>query len=982
MWETGYRVGYNSCPAFQLVKRRISTRHVRRLPPKRHRPRDVTVPYTFSLGGSFEADVAPVLSLKCVRCHHPENLKGGLDLTTRAQAIRGGDQGTSLVPGKPFQSPLYVRCISKPNEKPEMPESGEPLTETEANALRDWITDGAQWPESIVLKNGARGDGEFWAFLEIRGGEGNDRRDAYPTGIDGFVDAKLRELGLERNEPAEPRTLIRRMTYDLTGLPPTPEEVERFVHAAERDREAAIEALIDRLLESPHYGEHWGRHWLDVIRFGESRGYERNEIITNLWPFRDYIIRSFNADKPFDQLIVEHLAGDVIGKDQPEIEIGSAFLVAGPYDDVGNQDAMAAAQIRADQMDEMIRATSEAFMGLTLGCARCHDHKFDPITTQDYYALFATFAGTKHGPREVATAAEREQRKSRLEPLQSSRKDAVAEKEKLEAEINDRAKQAEAELATTWQRPRVSRYGTEERFPPVTAQHVRMRVFGTDTKDPNQRQFKLDEFEVWTDESNPRNVACARNGGTATGTSKAAQDFAGAYSVELVIDEKFGERWHPNVSELVVHFAKPESINRIFFSSDRLKGLGEDHSLTTFVGDYRIEVSLDEKTWTEVAHSFDRVPPSDPRKLSRLREAVITPHDTEILAKLNKEIQRLDRAIAQIPTLPVWWVGNHESAPGPFAIYQGGNPQRRGEEIWPASLSVLKRLPSAYQLDATHDEGARRLALARWLTAPDHPLTSRVIANRVWHYHFGRGIVATPSDFGFMGARPTHPELLDWLARYLQDHQWHLKSLHRLIMSSKTYQQSSHWREAAAKLDGDSQWLWRFPPRRFQAEEIRDTMLAVSGQLNTQMGGPGFKLYEYQQDNVATYVPLDHPGRETYRRSVYHHNARAARVDVLTDFDCPDPAFAEPRRAATITPVQALTMMNHPFVIDMATAFAKRLENDTSDPHTRIERAFLLAYGRKPTDTEVKQGMQIAADVGLRALTRAIFNSSELITLD
>jgi hypothetical protein len=777
------------------------------------------------------------------------------------------------------------------------------------------------------------------------------------------------------------------VTYDLHGLPPTVESVteweeklkaesRKLEEASTRDS-AAFSSLLSALLSSPHYGEHWGRHWLHVIRFGESRGYERNEIITNLWPVRDYIIRSFNEDKSFDRLVLEHLAGDVIGKDVPDVEIGSAFLVAGPYDDVGNQDPVAAAQIRSDQMDEMIRATGEAFLGLTIGCARCHDHKFDPLLAKNYYALYATFAGTFHGARDVATASARAERQAKLAPLEAKRAELSKAKATLEKSLADRANEREVEAAKGWTRPRLSRYGTEERFEPVEAKFVRLLGEGTDIDDEKSKSFRIDEFEVWTDEAEPRNVALASNGSKATGASRDAKDFAAAYGASLTIDGKFGERWIAAGNELVIELAKPQRIGRVFFSSDRPKALAEDYGLTVFVGDYRIEVSADGQTWREVANSADRLPPCKLRKRDRLLKLVTTTEDREQLAKLDRELKRTDAQIAAVPLLPLWWVGSHRAAPGPFQVFVGGNPQRKGDAVQPASLSVLNSTPSHYQLDEKQDEAARRVALAKWITAPDNPLTARVLVNRIWHYHFGKGIVDTPSDFGYMGSRPTHPELLDWLAAELIRGGWKLKPIHRLIMSSATYRQSSTWREDAARKDGDSRLLWGFPPRRLSAEEVRDTLLSVADKLNPRMGGPGFKLYEYQQDNVATYVPLDVHGPDTFRRSVYHHNARAARVDLMTDFDCPDPASAEPRRASTVTPLQALTLMNHRFSLDMTVAFVERLQRESKEPADQVRRAFQIAYSREPIEAELKAALQLIETHGLRAFCRAVLNSNE-----
>jgi hypothetical protein len=467
-------------------------------------------------------------------------------------------------------------------------------------------------------------------------------------------------------------------------------------------------------------------------------------VIDNLWPFRDYIIKAINEDRPFDQLVQEHLAADVVAKDQPERQIGTAFLVCGPYDNVGNSDAVQAAIIRANHLDEMVRATSEAFLGLTFGCARCHDHKFDPITQADYTAWTAIFTGVRHGDR-IPTA----------------------------------------------------------------------KVPG----------------------------------------------------------------W-PN------------------------------------------------KIWNGT----------------------------------------LDANSAKIPT----------------QIFLGGDPQKKGPTVPIASPAIFKSMKSAYALPASSTESERRVTLAKWIVASDNPLTSRVLVNRLWHYHFGTGLVDSPSDYGWMGSKPSHPELLDWLASQLLNEGWKWKPIHKLIVMSQAYRQSSEWNANAAKVDADSRLLWRFPPRRLSGEEVRDTMLTLAGQLDhdKERGGPGFRLYKYVQDNVATYIPLDSHGPETFRRAVYHQNARAARVDVLSDFDCPDPAAAAPRRATTTTPLQALALLNHKFVHDMSQRVVARLEREAGDKvDSRVNRLFALAYNRTPTPVELQSATALVEKHGLRPLVLAIMNSSELLYL-
>jgi hypothetical protein len=328
-------------------------------------------------------------------------------------------------------------------------------------------------------------------------------------------------------------------------------------------------------------------------------------------------------------------------------------------------------------------------------------------------------------------------------------------------------------------------------------------------------------------------------------------------------------------------------------------------------------------------------------------------------------------------------VGQFRQADGPFHVFRGGDPQKKGDEVTPHSPALLSEVFEGYQLPSNSPEARRRLALAEWIVDQRNPLTPRVLANRLWHYHFGTGIVDTPSDFGYMGGRPTHPELLDWLARQVHRHGWRLKPLHRLVVTSQTYRQTSVGRSAAVRIDADSRYLWRFPPRRLSSEELRDSMLAVAGQLNTNMGGPGFRLYRYLQDNVATYLPLDEHGSETYRRAVYHQNARASLVDLMTEFDGPDCAFAAPRRASTTTPLQALTLLNHRFTLDMAERLSERLKAEAG-PTTdgQVQRAFQLACARPPVAEEVDAATRLVDAHGLPAFCRALLNSNEFLYLD
>ncbi len=923
----------------------------------------------------FDRQLKPVFEAKCLRCHNPNISKSELSLADLSKLTSG--ENAILVPGEPAQSLLLTAVTPESaGERPYMPEDGEPLTADEVQLLRQWITEGAKWPEGLVLREASKSDKSWWAYQKLKTPE--------LKSIDAYVDRKLAAVGLKRNERADRRTLIRRATYDLIGLPPTPEEVDAFVQDESPD---AFAKVVDRLLASPHYGERWGRHWLDVVRFGESNGFERNFLITNLWPFRDYVIKSINDDKPFDQFIREHIAGDIIGKGDPDVAIGSAFLVAGPYDDVGNQDAAAAAQIRANTLDEIINATSSAFLGMTVGCARCHDHKFDPILQRDYYQLYATFAGVRHGAATIETSEQATSRNKNLKPLNAQK--ALLDKQiaDVDAAVLARANAKIAEYQARWTRSKVDRTGTEDKFKPVVAKFVRFTSEAGDAN-PRDRNFNLDEFEVWSSGANPRNVALSANGGKATGRARRIEDFDGAYSPELVIDGKSGARFLSISPTLTIELAQRTKIDRVVFSSARGERIPQ-HSLFRFVADYRIEVSTDGKAWQEVASGRNRKPVNNGHRRHRFLTQEITPDERKQQAKLRRELNKVKTEIAKHPAPAPVWIGSRSAndAKGPFHVFVGGNPQRKGGVVTSASLSTLSEVTPTHELGAEVNESGRRKTMADWITLPENPLTPRVLANRMWHYHFGTGIVDTPNDFGYMGGRPTHPELLDFLATTLQENGWRLKPMHRMIMLSQAYQQSSTYEAGAAKVDGDSRLLWRFPPRRLSAEEIRDTMLTVAGKLNNKMGGPGFRLYKYMQDNVSTYEPLDAHGPETYRRAVYHHNARASIVDLMTEYDQPDCAFSSPRRAQTTTPLQALTMLNHKFTLDMADALAARVEQSepkgvSSRAESQVDELFRLTLQRSPADEERRQLSAAIKQTNLRAVCRAVLNSSELIYVD
>ncbi len=919
----------------------------------------------------FEQKIRPALAEHCYECHSAKakKLKGGLALDSKSGWQKGGDSGTPvIVPGKPDEG-LFLRYVRHLEPDMEMPPKKPKLPDALIADFATWIKAGAVDPRDQATVEVKRADKSWWSLQPLA-------KDFKHADIDGFIDAKLAEQKLARRAPAKPQALIRRLSYDLTGLPPTQAEVDAFVAAHQADARQATETLVDRLLASPRYGEHWGRHWLDVVRFGESNGFERNFIIDDLYPFRDYVIRSLNDDKPFDQFMREHLAGDVLGKFDPAVEVGSAFLVAGPYDDVGNQDAVAQKVIRSATLDDMVTATGSAFLGLTINCARCHHHKFDPIPTEDYYRVRAAFEGVVHGRRPLATKEQTQAFNAAMGPLNKERAQVVAEQETLTKAVETKAK---ALLASRkYPRPKADTLLTEESIPPTEARFVKLTMSATSANPKSGVGGRISEFEIWTAEPTPRNVALASSGSKAEGAKGAtAEDFPTAYSAALAIDGDEGAQWFiGSPAELVITLPRVETIGRLAYRTAKGRLL-RDNTQGATPCEYEMFVSLDGKDWKKVADSFDREPWSPAHAFERVRKEVTTPAEAKQLGALARRLADVDGRIAAVPKLPAAWIGTHQPKPAPTFVEKGGDPTKPAAQVVPSSLAVLDLVTKPYALKPESGEGERRVALAEWITR-DNPITARVLANRLWHYHFGTGLVDTPSDFGFMGSKPTHPELLEFLARRLVKHGWKLKAVHREIVLSQTYLQSADFDETAARVDKDARLLWRFPPRRLRAEEIRDTMLATAGQLKLEpMGGPGFRLYRYLVNNVSTYIPLDAPGPETYRRSVYHQNARASVVDVLSDFDLPDIAFAAPKRANTTSPLQALTLLNNGFTLDMAKAFAARL--DGSDP---IAQAYSLALQRAPTATERAAAAKLLAQHGKPAFCRALLNSSALIFVE
>ncbi len=898
----------------------------------------------------FRRDVQPILTGKCLACHASDKKKGGLDLSRRALALTGGERGEAIVAGKPDES-LLLELLSDGQMPPK-----NPLKPEQVAAFRSWIEAGAPYESEPLTARRAGPD--WWSLQPIRRPEvpSPSQPGWVRNPIDAFILAKLDEHGLKPSSEVDRATYIRRVTFDLTGLPPTPEQIRAFVNDASPD---AYETLVDALLASPRYGERWGRHWLDVVRFAESHGYETNQLRPNAWPYRDYVIRAFNEDTPFARFVEEQLAGDARTGGDWLTEAATGFLVGGTHDVVGNQTIEGMRQQRADDLDDIITATGTAFLGLTVNCARCHDHKFDPIGQEDYYGLQAVFAGVQHADREVP-APDAERRREAAAALRS-------ELARIDRELDTLEPLARADLGAPG-RPGVNPRRNVDRFEPVAARFVRFTVQATN----NGIEPCIDELEIWSSGGEPRNVALAEGGAKPSASSTYPN--SDIHRLEHINDGQYGNSrsWIsavPGKGWVGIELPETTVIDRIVWGRDR-----EERYQDRVPTEYYIEVATEPGQWRVVASSADRAAFQAEAMSNELAAQSTEP--TERRRRLLDQRKALGERLAELsPTMRVY--AGTFSAPGPTHLLTRGDPMQQGKEVPP---SALRALGPRLVLETDTPERERRLALARWIADPTNPLPARVMVNRLWHYHFGQGIVNTPSDFGFNGDRPSHPELLDWLASEFLAGGGRLKPIHRLIVLSSTYRQSSRMVEHAMTVDQENRLLWRMNPRRLEAEAIRDAMLWVSGALDLRMGGPGYNLWEKNTNYVVVFTPKNKLGPDEFRRMVYQFKPRSQQDPTFGAFDCPDGGLVAPRRNVSTTALQSLNLLNSRFVIDQAARFAERLRQEAGeDVRAQVRSAFALAFGREPTPVELEKAAELIREHGASSLCRALFNANEFL---
>ena len=861
----------------------------------------------------FDRDVRPLFAERCVRCHGGERTSAGFDITT-GESFR---KAAVVVTGDPEASKLYQHVASG-----KMPLGGPRLNVVEVSLIGDWIRGGALWGSDLAVSKKKT----WWAFVPPVKTAGS---------IDSFLLAKLNAKGLAYSPQASERDLIRRLYFGLTGLPPS-----------EADYRRTYAETVEKLLASPEYGERWARYWLDVVRFGETDGGEHNFERFHAWRYRDYVIDAFNTDKPYTQFVREQITGDLLAPKDPRMVAATGFLVAGPWDSVSselNKDELMKKTARMDELDDMVTTTFHSFQALTVNCARCHDHKFDPIPTKDYYSLTSVFGGVGFGTREVITDEAKREYEAAAKPLQAELARVQKVLDGIEAPVRTRMMREryqaldERRRAEKYRVP-LSPFFNRNVFSPVTARHFRLVITGHTGKLP-----KIDLLEL-----KPAGLM--------------VRDFTGASGAPVIL---------PIPSD------GPATVSEMVWSADRVTGKS-DGSIRV----YSLDVSDDGVNWRAVASSLDHVS-SNELELPSVSEpelvAALPMEERERRTALLTERDTWKKKLDAIPPPAMVYAAKPHPVE-PAYLLERGSVAKAKEEVFPGALSAAGHRPASFGLDASASDADRRNALADWIADGKNPLTARVIVNRVWYLHFGNGIVNTPSDFGLMGDRPSHPELLDWLAVSFMENGWSLKWLQRQIVSSRAYRQASAINEKAFGIDADNRLLWRMPLRRMDAESLRDSMLAVTGSLNPERGGPSYLLQKKGGGGSYIYDALDNDGPSVWRRAIYRFVVRGGGRIFMDSFDCPDPSVATPQRSNSNTPVQALTLLNNSFVMRQSERMAERLRLEAgAGLSAQVTRAYSLLYGREPAEKELSAGTAFIERHSLAAYARVLFNTNEFV---
>ncbi|WP_165251361.1 PSD1 and planctomycete cytochrome C domain-containing protein [Paludisphaera soli] len=941
----------------------------------------------------FARDVAPLLERSCQRCHGPKKHQGGLVLHDRDRAMTGGDGGEVIIPGDSAESRLIQAVARTDAESPMPPDgSGDPLTPEEVGVLRAWIDQGAKWAAETAA---ASVTSDHWSFQAPKVPPIPDAKhaDRARNPIDRFILARLDQEGLEPAPEADRRTLIRRLSLDLIGLPPTIEEVDAFLAD---DRPDAYERLVDRLLASPHYGEQWARHWLDRARYADTNGYEKDRE-RSIWPYRDWVVRALNADMPFDRFTVEQIAGDLLPNPTADQLTATGFHRNTMINEEGGIDVE---EYRFASVVDRVATTGSTWLGLTIQCAQCHTHKYDPITQREYYQLFAFLDDADEPEIELP------------DPAVAARRDAIeAQAKVMEAALADAypadGPDSLAAKREAWEKTlRPARWTVVPPSKVVSRKHATMTVrpdgsvLASGDK-PNNDVYEVDlkvdlagvtaiRLEVLPDPSLPEGgpgraplfqvgdflltevQAEARPEGSTEPAkplkfARATEDFAAAgRSAALAIDGVTDTGWsvmggvgkpHAAVFELAEDLGSGDGR-----PTELRLTLHQEFIHQTTIGRFRISVADD--TRPVVASGV----PADIEEMLLIEPSARTDDQARALtayylsvapetAEARKPIAALRASAPRFATTMIM-KGRAPEHARTTRIHKRGEFLKPADPVEPGVPAVLHPLPP--------DGPKNRLAFARWLVAADNPLVGRVAMNQAWQALFGRGLVTTPEDFGTQGSRPSHPELLDWLATEFPRRGWSVKAMHRLMVTSATYRQASTATPDQIARDPRNDLLARGPRFRVGAETIRDVALAAAGLLDSRVGGPSVKPPQPEGANSLSYGQeawKPSVGADRYRRGLYTFLKRTAPYAAFATMDAPTPEVACMRRERSNTPLQALAMLNDVVFVEAAQALARRIvEAPSPSPEARLDHAYLLALGRPPRDDERSRVLAYYAD--------------------
>ncbi|WP_020475627.1 PSD1 and planctomycete cytochrome C domain-containing protein [Zavarzinella formosa] len=948
----------------------------------------------------FEKEIRPLLIDKCQKCHGEKKQESGLRVDSLAALLKGGTSGPAIVPGKADQGTLMSAVRHKGDLQ--MPPGGK-LKDEQVAALAKWVTTGAVWPNEKAVVAATPRKGNHWSFQPVANPPLPNVRDAKwaATPLDRFTLAQLEAKGLKPVGLADKRTLLRRVTFDLTGLPPTPEEIDAYLKDQSPD---AYDKMIDRLLASKAYGERWGRHWLDVARYADTAGDGADYPVREAGKYRDWVVNAFNADQPYDQFLRDQIAGDILGKTDNSTRYAERVTATG-FLAIGKRYGYAAnADYQYLDFADVIDSVGRSLLGLSIGCARCHDHKYDPVTAADYYALYGIFQSTKW----AFPGGEEMKRPTHFPPLVPPEEAARREKAKtaelaaLDAEIG-RLKSEKASLDGK-----------------TFAGGVDLAFEGQPIgKPPSTPWLSAGPNAVIAAAQSPFNhIHPAGTRGVRVGSGQSIDGVR--YVFENGLRASPGKQMHFTIDFRTVAPASKTGAYRFYLGRGVIESLAVQFSVTATEfairdgdkwevvrkltpGDWQtLQITLDPATkkysgvvgkpgdltafkdkalnpaWDGVANTFicdaighvaGQAPERDLDNIG-LQEAPFAapgspsvaapapkPDQKDRLAKLDADLAattKLREAKAAADAYEVAY-GVSEGTPVNARIQKRGEPDKLGAEVPRRFLEILGGdvLPAS-------EKGSGRLELANWITRPTNPLTARVFVNRVWGWHFGRGLVSTPSDFGVRGEAPSHPELLDWLTTRFIESGWSVKALHKLILRSRTYQLASDDDQSNLNLDPTNIWLWRHSRQALDAESIRDAMLAVSGRLDRSPPTP------HPFPPVGTWgFTIHNPFHAVYdsdRRSIYLMVQRNRRHPFLAMFDAPDPNLSAAERLPTTTPTQTLYLMNSPFVHTQSEAFAKRLLATPGDDAARVRLAFESAHGKSASEAEVNDSLTFVAN--------------------